>query len=281
MLRHLALDFLDGDLALRGAQNVRQALLRQVQRDLATDQRGKRKEPGQRTLQHPHVCRDAMREEFQHTFGHLEVRVLNAMALQLALQNSEAQFVVSGMKIDDQAALHARADALFHIRHLTGRAITGNDDLLVLIHQCVERVKKFFLCGVLAGDELDVVDHKHVNSAEQRFEIHCAAFANGLHKTVHELFGGKVNHPQLGFVYLQLVRDGMHQVGLAQPNAAIKKQRIKGHGPAFGHATGGGMGQFVRLADNEPIEGKTRIQRRRLKHRVKGAGPRRCRGIGG
>jgi len=40
MFGHLALDFLDGQPPVRGAQDVRQAVLREVERNLAPDQRG-------------------------------------------------------------------------------------------------------------------------------------------------------------------------------------------------------------------------------------------------
>ena len=53
----------------------------------------------------------------------------------------------------------------------------------------------------------------------------------------------------------------MHQMGLTQSDTAIEEERIEGDGPAFGDALGGGMGQFVGLADNECVEGKAIIQR--------------------
>jgi hypothetical protein len=56
------------------------------------------------------------------------------------------------------------------------------------------------------------------------------------------------------------MRDGVHQVRLAQADAAIEEQRVEGDRPAFGHAARGGMGQLVRLADDEAVEGEARIQ---------------------
>jgi hypothetical protein len=53
-----------------------------------------------------------------------------------------------------------------------GRAVGGDDDLLVLIHQRVEGVEELFLRAVLAGDELHVIDHQHVDRAEHLLEIH-------------------------------------------------------------------------------------------------------------
>ena len=55
----------------------------------------------------------------------------------------------------------------------------------------------------------------------------------------------------------------MHQVGLAEPDAAIKEQRVEraepdGRDGGLGDAPGGGMGELVRLADDEMIEGEAR-----------------------
>ncbi len=57
------------------------------------------------------------------------------------------------------------------------------------------------------------------------------------------------------------MRDGVHQVGFAKADAPVKEKRIEGDRASFGHPTGSGMGQFIRLADNEAVESKARIQR--------------------
>ena len=68
-----------------------------------------------------------------------------------------------------------------------GGAVGGNDDLLVLVHQRVERVEEFFLRTVLAGNELHIIDHQHIDRAEQVLEIHDLPVAQCLHETIHEL----------------------------------------------------------------------------------------------
>ena len=165
------------------------------------------------------------------------------------------------MQVHDQPALQADLDAVFQILDLARRAVGGNDDLLVLVDQRVEGVEELFLRAVLAGDELHVIDHQHIDRPEQLLEVHDLTFAQGLHEAVHELLGRQVEHAQVRAAGLQLMRDGMHQVGLAQADAAVKEQRVEGDRPAFGHPAGGGMGQLVRLADDEAVEGEAGIQR--------------------
>ena len=55
MVADLALNLLDGDLAVAGAQNIRQTIGGQFQRDVAAHQRRKGKQPGQRPFQHADV----------------------------------------------------------------------------------------------------------------------------------------------------------------------------------------------------------------------------------
>ncbi len=162
------------------------------------------------------------------------------------------------MQIDDQTALQARLDALFEILDLDRGAVGRNDDLLVLIDQRVEGVKEFLLRAVFAGDELHIIDHQHIDRAEELFEVHHLPVAQRLHEAVHELFRRKIDHPQFRLLFLQLPGDGVHQVRLAKPNAAVKEQRVEGDRAALGNAARSGMGQFVWLADNEAVKGEAR-----------------------
>jgi hypothetical protein len=54
----------------------------------------------------------------------------------------------------------------------------------------------------------------------------------------------------------------MHQVGLAEAGAAVEEERVEGDRPALGDAAGGGMGELVRLADHEAVEGVAAVERR-------------------
>lgn len=83
MLRHLALDFLDRDLAFGRAQDIGQAVLRQFHRDLVPDKRGESVKPGQRAFEHADVRGNAVRQEFQHALGHFEAGILLGEAVRL------------------------------------------------------------------------------------------------------------------------------------------------------------------------------------------------------
>ena len=93
------------------------------------------------------------------------VRHLAAGALGLGAQDGDAGLQVGRLDIDDQAPLEARAQAFLQGHHGLGRAVGGDDDLLVLPVQGVEGVEELLLGRFLAGDELDVVDQQHVDAA--------------------------------------------------------------------------------------------------------------------
>ena len=191
-IHHLALDFLDREFAVRGAQDVGKAVLRQFQRDLAAHEGGEGKQAGERAFKDANIRGDAMGEEFKHAVREDEALVLRAVEFNLLLQDAEAEFVIGRVKVHDKAALQAGLDAFFKILDFARRAVGRDDDLLVLVHQRVEGVEEFFLRGVLARDELHVIDHQDIDRAEDFLEVHDLAFAKRLHEAVHELFGRQV-----------------------------------------------------------------------------------------
>ena len=90
--------------------------------------------------------------------------------------------------------------------------------------------------------------------------------ADGGDEAVHELLGGEIRHRN-GFaadaaVFLQVPADGMHQMGLAQSDTAVKKQRIETVAcRLFRDATRACVCHFVGFSDHECIECETRIER--------------------
>ena len=110
-----------------------------------------------------------MGEKFENALGDLEVAELFRELLDLLLKDAEAKFVVGWVEVDEKARLHAADDAFLDPVDFGGSAVGGEDDLLVLIHQCVEGVKELFLCRVLARDELDIVQLLVRELKEPRF----------------------------------------------------------------------------------------------------------------
>ena len=122
-------------------------------------------------------------------------------------------------------------------------------------------MEKLFLGGFLAIDELNIVDHQHIDRAEPFLERHRILEPERPDKMVHELFGGQVNHLAVRLVFANMPGDRMHKMGLTKPHPAIEKQRVIRGGRRVGDPARGCIGQLVRLADDEIIKFEPGIQR--------------------
>ena len=140
-------------------------------------------------------------------------------------------------------------------------AVGGDHDLPAAIDQRVEGVEELLLGAVLAADELDVVDHQHVDRAEHLLEAHGVLEAQRLDELVHELLGREVDHLARRVLAADLPGDRVHQVGLAEPDAAVEEQRVERRRGELGDALGGGERELVGLADDEVLEGAARVER--------------------
>ena len=60
-----------------------------------------------------------------------------------------------------------------------------------------------------------------------------------------------------------MVADGLHQVGLAEADAAVEEQRVVASRGVLGHRPAGGVGELVGAADDEVVELIARVELRR------------------
>src|SRR5260370_12183997 len=75
----------------------------------------------------------------------------------LLLENGDARLEVGGLDIGDQAPLEARAEPLFDLGDLLGRAVAGDDDLLARLVEVVEGVEELLLGAFLAREDGPIV----------------------------------------------------------------------------------------------------------------------------
>jgi hypothetical protein len=100
------------------------------------------------------------------------------------------------------------------------------------------------------------------DGAELGLELHGVVRAQRRDEAVHELLGRHVGDGEVRGLLAQRPGDGVHQVRLAQPHAAIEEERVEaGLRRALRHAAGAGMGELVGLADDEGVEGEALVER--------------------
>ena len=218
-------------------------------------QRRERGDPDERALEFADVALDAAGDQFQDVVGHVE-----PIHLSLLAQDGDAGLQLGRLDVGDQAPLEAGPQPVFEGGELLGRAVRGDDDLLVRVVQGVEGVEELLLDAFLALDELDVVDEQHVDVAVAALEGDLAVIAQRVDEVVGEFLGGDVLDAHTGKQSLGVVTGRVQQVGLAEAGLAPDEERVVGAGGRLGDRQGGGMGEPVGGADDEGVEGVAPVE---------------------
>ena len=172
--------------------------------------------------------------------------LLAALLSRMAARVSKSEALRRGRFYGNrQAPTQARLQARLQILHFLGKAVAGQDDLLLAIEQRIEGMEELFLGGVLAGEKLDVIDQQRIDRAEATLELIHVLGAQGIDHAADKLLGAQVKHLAGGIVLAHQVAGGVHQVGLAQAGAAIQQQGVEGTPRIGGDLDGGGLAQFV------------------------------------
>ena len=126
--------------------------------------------------------------------------------------------------------------------------------------QGIEGMEELFLGGVFARNELDVVDQQNINIAIAIAELFGLLPANGVDQVVGELFARHIQHIDVGILRQRRIADGVQQVGFAQTDTAIQKQRVVRLGRMIGHCHTGGTRQPIARTDDKAIKRKALIE---------------------
>ena len=143
----------------------------------------------------------------------------------------------------------------------------GGQSLLMTICFCrvverVERVEELDLCAFAAGQKLDVVHQQDVRAAVLRPEIQGSVEADGVDHLVHEAVGRDVGSGGLRRMEVQVLADGVHEVGFSESGAAVEEKRVVGPSRGLGDGAGGRVRKLVRRSDDEFLEGVASVRRR-------------------
>src|SRR5712691_1152850 len=255
VLAHAFLDQVDGDALFLRSDDVPEHLLRRRQRTGSAGQRSIRHQARQRAFQFAYVGFDCPRNIFRNV-----VRQAEAFVLRFFLQNGDLSLEIRRLDVRDQSPLKPRAKPLLDGIDVLRQAVRGDNDLLLLLVERVEGVKKFFLRPLFSGDELDIVDQQNVDRVETVAEADHAVEAQRIDHFDRELFRADVTEPHRRIAPLDGVTDGVHQMSLAHAHSAIQEQRVVGFGRLLGDGACRGMREFVGLADDEGVESVARVE---------------------
>ena len=116
-------------------------------------------------------------------------------------------------------------------------------------------MKHLLLRTLLTGDKLHIVHQKHVSEPVFFPKLLISALPNGLNELIGEGVPLDVENPKFRVRGVELVGDGVEQMGLAQSRLSVDKQGIVGLPWPVGHREGGGVGELVGGPHHEPLEG--------------------------
>src|SRR5204862_3153350 len=133
---------------------------------------------------------------------------------------------IGRLDVRDETPLEPRSQALLEGRDLPRRPVARDHDLPARLVQGVEGVEELLLDPLLVLEELDVVDEEDVVGAVALLEALDALVAQRVDEVVHESLARDVADAQVRRVLADVLRDGLEEVRLAEPRAAVDEERV-------------------------------------------------------
>ena len=119
------------------------------------------------------------------------------------------------------------------------------------IKQCVEGVKELLLRTFLAGQKLNVVDAKQIRLTVALPEFDQIVVLDRVDEFVDEQFARKVNHLRIFLLCDDVLPNRLHQVGLAETDAAVNEKRVIGASRGLSDRKAGRMRDLIVWPDHE------------------------------
>src|SRR5262249_15460495 len=135
------------------------------------------------------------------------VRDDGSLVLGLRSQDGDARLEFRGLNVRQQSGEEATSETVLKGGDRTRRSVRGEDQLFRRIVQGVEGVEELLLKGLLALEELDVVDEEHVAFAIATLEDVRRVAPDRVDEFVHERFGRDISHVKAGEVLGDVVPD--------------------------------------------------------------------------
>jgi len=142
--------------------------------------------------------------------------------------------------------------------------VRGDDDLLACTVEGVVGVEELLLQALPVLDELDVVDEQDVALPVLALERQGGLGADRVDEVVEEVLRGDVADPHLGVVRVDVVADGVQEVGLAEAGRPVDEERVVGLARGLRNGLRGGERKPVRARRHERVEGEARVEAGRV-----------------
>src|SRR5215831_6469475 len=119
------------------------------------------------------------------------------------------------------------------------------------VKERVEGMKKLFLGALFATEKLDVIDQEQIGLSITLSKLNQIIVLNGVDELVDKQLTGKIHHLRILFLSANVLADCLHEVGLAQTNAAIDKERVVSPCRRLGNGKTGRVCNLIVRTDDE------------------------------
>jgi len=174
----------------------------------------------------------------------------------LVFDDGQSRLEVGRGHIHHKARHEAALQPVLQLGHFTGRTVGGQHDLPPGFVQSVEGMKELLLRLLLAGDELDIVHQQDARLPVLLPELGVAALPDGCDQLVGEVVALDVHDPQVLPFALDLMGDGVEQMGLAQSGVTVDEQRVEVFRRLIRHGPCRRIGQLVLRPHHIRLEGE-------------------------
>ena len=248
---HLGEDALHRHLQrLRVVEDVPDGVLGDEDRGRAPDQ----ELVGLELLHHPFQLPDVGFQLVGDVLAHLR-RHIQVHQLRLPADDGHPGLEVRRLDIRQQAPFKPGLQPVLQRLDLLRGPVGGQDDLLAVLMQRLKGVEELLLCALLAADKLDIVHQQHICRPVLVVELVGGVVADRLDDLIGELLPFDVDAVVIRVVFLDLVHDGQHQMGFAQPGPAVDEQRVVRLGGVGRHRLSRRMGKLVGVAHDKGGKG--------------------------
>jgi len=176
----------------------------------------------------------------------------------LGPQDVHARLEVGLLYVDHQSPFQAGPHLAAKRLHVFGRAISCDNYLPVAAVQFIEGVEEALQCLFLVDQEVNVIEQQEVDVSELAAEPVNLILSHRRNELIGKLLGSSVGRFQ-SMVTGQMA-DGVKQVCLTLPGAAVDEERVVTGSRILSHLHGGGISQTVEIADDKVVEGVSGVE---------------------
>ncbi len=242
------------------------------------------------TLQVAHTAIGGLCDKPNHIRGNLQ-----AITLDLALKDINAQLHIGLLQLGNQTARKAGEQAVGHSLQVYRRTVACQNNALTVLEKVIEDVEERQLSLLSSHPLLNIIDYQHIDGLIEIDEVVGGIMQHRTRILHLEQARTDIEHTLIGIQLLGTYADSIDEVGLSTSRRSEDKHRVeRGLAGMLGYRQPHAARQLIAVTLDKIREGEMRIQLRvdglgfgSIKHggRLIGAGPglltiNLCRGLG-